>query len=144
MKGILRSVLVLFVIGVVLFVLIQFVPYGRNHANPPVVKEPPWKNPEAHTIARRACFDCHSHETVWPWYSNVAPASWLVQRDVDEGRMYMNFSNWQGVDLDELTRLVNSGAMPPPQYMPLHPEAKLTDQEKNILIEEVRSFTNQP
>ena len=60
-----------------LFLAIQFVPYGRDHSNPPVIGEPTWNSPETRALAVRACFDCHSNETVWPWYSNIAPVSWL-------------------------------------------------------------------
>ena len=63
-----------------LLCLAQLVPYGRAHTNPPVVREPSWDSPRTRELAVRACFDCHSHETRWPWYSNVAPVSWLVQR----------------------------------------------------------------
>ena len=77
----------LWVIGglVVAFALIQLVPYGRDHTNPPVTSEAHVGQSADAELAKRACFDCHSNETVWPWYSNVAPVSWLVQRDVDEG-----------------------------------------------------------
>ena len=78
-----------------LFVLIQVVPYGRNHANPPVLNEPRWDSPKTRQLAVRACYDCHSNETIWPWYSNVAPVSWLVQKDVDQGRDEINFSEWR-------------------------------------------------
>lgn len=64
----------------------QLVPYGRDHANPSVRDEPSWNSPETRTLAERACFDCHRNETDWPWYSHVAPVSWLVQRDVVQGR----------------------------------------------------------
>ena len=90
-----KKIFLWLVVGLVaLFVLIQLVPYGRNHANPPVVKEPEWVSPQTRQLAKRACFDCHSNESVWPWYSNIAPVSWLVQNDVDEGRRRLNFSEW--------------------------------------------------
>ena len=69
-----------------LSVALQLVPYGRDHTNPPVTRDAPWTRTEARRIAVGACYDCHSNETRWPWYSNVAPLSWLVQDDVDEGR----------------------------------------------------------
>ncbi|HEX2864506.1 MAG TPA: heme-binding domain-containing protein, partial [Deinococcales bacterium] len=75
------------------FLLIQLVPYGRAHAAPAVTGEPAWPA-GARQLAVRACFDCHSNQTVWPWYSNIAPVSWLVQHDVDEGRHWLNFSQW--------------------------------------------------
>src|SRR6056297_3230811 len=78
------------------FLVIQLIPYGRSHTNPPIVLEPDWDSPRTRELAERACFDCHSNETEWPWYSNIAPVSWLVQHDVDEGRHELNFSDWQG------------------------------------------------
>ncbi len=125
--------------GTVLFLLaIQLVPYGRNHANPPVVREPAWDSPATRALAKRACFDCHSHETVWPWYAGIAPASWLVQHDVDEGRKKLDFSDWtgkrKGENAKELTGEVRKGEMPPLPFRLLHPEARLTDPEKETLI----------
>lgn len=119
------------------FLLIQLVPYGRNHTNLPVVDEPNWPSQEVRALAERACFDCHSHETEWPWYTNIAPMSWMIQRDVEEGREHLNFSNWiQGEQhVDEVREVVGEGEMPPFNYLPLHPEARLTDAEKEILIE---------
>ena len=80
---------------VLALVAIQFVPYGRNHLNPPIGAEPTWDSPETRALAKRACFDCHSNETEWPAYSRLAPASWLIHRDVAEGRAVLNFSEWQ-------------------------------------------------
>jgi mono/diheme cytochrome c family protein len=77
-----------------LFLLIQLVPYGRDHANPPVTKSPAFVGAQTEQLFNTACGDCHSNLTTWPWYSNVAPVSWLVQSDVDEGRGVMNFSEW--------------------------------------------------
>jgi hypothetical protein len=71
-------------------IVIQVIPYGRDHTNPPVIEEPVWDSAQTRDLAVRACFDCHSNETVWPWYSNVAPLSWLVQSDVEEGRETLN------------------------------------------------------
>src|SRR5690242_6290427 len=76
------------------FLLIQLVPYGRDHTNPSHNVEPKWDKPATRALARRACFDCHSNKTVWPWYSHVAPVSWLVMKDVVDGRHEMNFSEW--------------------------------------------------
>lgn len=116
------------------FLLIQLMPYGRNHANPPVESEPNWDSPETRALAQTACFDCHSNETDWGrWYESVAPASWLVQRDVEEGRQHLNFSEWntggKPREADELWEVVKYGSMPPAQYLLLHSEAKLTDQQ---------------
>jgi len=120
-------------LGVVaIFGLIQLVPYGRNHVNPPIVQEPKWDSPQTRALAVRACFDCHSNETVWPWYSKIAPVSWLVQRDVEEGRESLNFSDIQSADheFQEAGETVLEGEMPPAQYFPTHPEARLSNAER--------------
>jgi len=118
-----------------LVLLIQLVPYGRQHANPPVIQEPQWDSPKTRELAQKACFDCHSNETVWLWYSNVAPVSWLVQRDVDEGREKLNFSDWgRAREKDEIIEVIQEGEMPMPIYLIMHPEARLTSTEKEALI----------
>ncbi len=135
---VLRSLLLI----MLLFVAIQAVPYGRDHSNPPAVDEPAWPNPEVRRLAERACFDCHSHATRWPWYASVAPASWLLQRDVDEGRRKLNFSNWRASkeDAGEAAEEVSEGEMPPWFYLPLHPAAKLTDAEKATLVQGLQAM----
>jgi len=121
---------------VILFMLIQLVPYGRAHTNPPVLQEPSWDSPQTHVLVQRACFDCHSNETVWPWYSNIAPVSWLIQRDVDEGREKLNFSEWSHgeSESDEIYEVVKEGQMPPSTYLITHPEARLTSTDKEALL----------
>jgi hypothetical protein len=119
-----------------LFLLIQAVPYGRSHSNPPVQAEPAWDSPQTRALARKACFDCHSNQTKWLWYTNVAPISWLSQRDVDGGRSSLNFSEWntpQDVSAGDITESVNGG-MPPWFYVLLHPSAGLSKSEKAQLI----------
>jgi hypothetical protein len=85
---------------------------------------------------KRACFDCHSNETVWPWYSYVAPISWLVYSDTMQGRSRLNFSEWnaRSRDVGEITGIIQEGEMPPAIYLPLHPTAQLTAAEKQQLI----------
>lgn len=127
---------IIILIGLIVFGLIQLIPYGHNHTNPSVVQEPAWDSPETRALAKRACFDCHSNETTWPWYSNIAPVSWLVQRDVTEGRSRLNFSTWgQGEqEVDEISWMITEGEMPPSFYLPLHPDARLTQAEKDALV----------
>jgi hypothetical protein len=117
---------------------IQLIPYGHNHANPQVVSEPAWSIPEVRDLAKRACFDCHSNETVWPWYSNVAPLSWLAQWDVDQGRQELNFSEWdsRSGNTDEVVESVQEGEMPPWFYKMIHSSARLTPAEINQLTQE--------
>lgn len=132
---------------VVLFGLIQLVPTGVSYTNPPVVSEPAWDSPQTRALAQRACFDCHSNQTVWPWYSRVAPISWLVARDVNEGRARLNFSTWgqpsQGgeggrgerVGASQLVRAVQNGSMPPSIYLLPRPSARLTADEQQQLVQ---------
>lgn len=118
-------------------VVIQFIPFGRSHLNPPATKEPPWNSPATRTLMRRACFDCHSNETVWPWYANVAPVSWLLQRDVEGGRGHLNFTEWDHPQrhAKDVATEVKQGDMPPWFYLPMHPAARLTAAEKQALID---------
>jgi hypothetical protein len=119
-----------------LLILIQLIPYGRDHTNPPEIAEPQWDSPQTKDLAVRACFDCHSNNTIWPWYSNVAPVSWLTQVDVDQGRRHLNFSEWgqRRQESGRIDRLINNGEMPPIQFLITHPEARLTETEKQALI----------
>jgi len=114
MRKLVTLLMIAAIVIVVLVLLIQFLPYGHTHTNPPVVKEPNWNSPETRQIAQKACFDCHSNETIWPWYSNIAPMSWLVQRDVDVARSRMNFSDWGriSVEVGEIIEIVSEGEMP--------------------------------
>jgi hypothetical protein len=119
-----------FLVG--LFGVMQLVPYGRARANPPVVAEPAWDSPRTRELAKRACFDCHSNETRWPWYAKVAPMSWAMERDVTAGRSVMNFSEWNRhyVMSSEAHHAVLRADMPLKTYLVLHDDAKLTHDEK--------------
>jgi hypothetical protein len=130
-----RLGLVVLVVVLALGIAIQAVPYGRQHTNPPVRSEPGWDTPETRRLAARACFDCHSNETVWPWYSHVAPISWLVQRDVDEGRRALNFSEWNRPQREarESAKTVREGEMPPWAYTIRSSSARLSAVEKQAL-----------
>ena len=130
----------LIAVGIAL-VGIQFVPYGRAHANPPVRAEPTWNDPRTRELAVRACFACHSNQVEWPWYSNVAPISWLVQRDVEQGRRKVNFSEFDRPQRDAqgAADQVEKGKMPQPYYVALHPEANLNPDERERLIRDFSS-----
>jgi hypothetical protein len=95
------------------------------------VVEPAWDAPRTRELAVRACFDCHSAETRWPWYAAVAPVSWVVRNHVDEGRAALDFSRWDapGEEAGEASETLLEGEMPPRYYTLLHPEARLTAQE---------------
>jgi hypothetical protein len=122
---------------VLVLVAIQFVPVDRS--NPRVTAEVP-APPEVRAVLRRACYDCHSNETTWPWYAKVAPASWLVAWDVREGRDELNFSTWdryangdQGRKLTESWKEVAEGEMPPRFYLAVHRDAVLTPEDRELL-----------
>ena len=127
-----RVLLVLAALGLA----IQLVPYGWNHANPAVAAEPRWDKPRTRELFFRACADCHSNETKWPLYSRLAPVSWLVYNDIQEGREHLNVSEWNRPQKDahEAAEELQKGAMPLPIYLPLHPEARLSPAEKAELV----------
>ena len=118
-------------------VAIQLVPYGRDHSNPPVTGEPTWDAPETRALARQACFDCHSNETQWPAYAAIAPISWLVQHDVDEGRAVLNFSEWSRPQQEakDASEEVREGEMPPTAYTLIHAHARLSSSDRDRLAQ---------
>jgi hypothetical protein len=129
------------------FLFIQLLPYGRNHENPSLRLEPLWDSPVTRALAKRACFDCHSNETAWPWYSRIAPGSWLVYHDVAAARNKLNFSHWQagkrtGEDAAAVAHQINKGEMPPFRYVLFHSEAKLSAAEKQQLRDGLQSTFN--
>ena len=119
------------------FAAIQLVPYGRDHTNPPVTGEPAWDGPDTRALARQACFDCHSNETQWPAYASIAPASWLVQHDVDEGRAVLNFSDWMRPqeEAKEAAEEIREGEMPPAAYTLIHAHARLGAADRDRLAQ---------
>lgn len=122
------GMLILFALGLV----IQLVPYGRTHSNPPVTRALAFDSPRTKDLFSGACGDCHSNLTSWPVESNIAPASWLIQNDVEGGRARFDVSEWDRsqVDPEEVARVISQGEMPPLQYKLLHPSARLSDAEK--------------
>ncbi len=127
--------------AIILLGLIQLVPFGRDHTNPPVTSEPKWSSPQARAIVKEHCFQCHSNESEWPWYSNIAPASWLISMDVIEAREHFNFSEWDTnpEKVDEMTEAVEKGEMPPIQYWLFHPGSKMDTRQKQELIQALES-----
>jgi mono/diheme cytochrome c family protein len=119
-----------------LLLIIQLVPYGRNHTNPPVRSEPAWNSAETRALVVQHCFACHSNQNEWPWYSRVAPVSWLIQRDVDEGRQTLNFSEWDRPqeEAGEAAETVREGEMPPWYYYLPRPQERLSSAERTALI----------
>lgn len=129
--------------GVVVLVMgivgIQLLPAGMSRDNPPIVREPQWDSETTRVLTVRACYDCHSNETYWPWYSYVAPMSWMILQDVHKGREVLNFSAWTPeqaaqIEPEEAVELISKDLMPLPYYEILHPEAVLTTVEEGQLI----------
>jgi hypothetical protein len=111
--------------------------------NPPVVQEPAWDSPQTRQLAQRACFDCHSNQTQWPWYDKLPVGSWLAVLDTFRGRRHLNFSEWginpagseRSRSANEIVRVIQNGSMPPGLYTLMHPNANLTDAEKQQLLD---------
>ncbi len=132
-----KSLLKILLTAVIVLVGIQLIPVTMNN---PSIEEDISASPDVKAILKRACYDCHSHETVWPGYSRVAPISWLLAWDVAEGREELNFSTWNRYGqkkrnklIKEIWEEVEEGEMPPWFYLPLHPEAKLSDSDRVVL-----------
>ena len=131
-----RLLVRLFALIVIVGLAIQLVPYGRDHSNPKTVQEAAWDSAETRVLASNACLACHSNLTPWPWYTKVAPISWLATRDVEDGRARLNFSEWQRpqeADLQAVVDAIRGKGMPPLQYRALHSAARLTDTERQQL-----------
>ena len=139
----------LFIIILTVFIIIQFFRIDKN--NPEfdktgdliVSENPPT---EIAQILRSSCYDCHSNETIWPWYSNIAPVSWMLQQHVTEGRGHLNFSLWSRIEgydklfiIEEIIEEIELAEMPLPGYLLVHANAKLTEEQRQLLIEWLRS-----
>lgn len=117
------------------FGALQLMPWSIER-NPPITQEPAWDSPQTRTLARQAgCMDCHSNETVWPWYSEIAPVGWLVVEHVADGRRQLNLSELDKPqdEAHEAGEVVLEGEMPPAYYVALHPEAALTPAQRQAL-----------
>jgi hypothetical protein len=121
----------------VAFIAIQLVPVNRT--NPPVQGDFRG-SAEVVSVLRRACYDCHSNETTWPWYSRIAPVSWVIARDVNKGRAALNFSTWKQLSAEKQAEAMNEsweevakGKMPTWYYVALHPEARLSANDQSVL-----------
>jgi hypothetical protein len=132
-----RLLLVFFAATIGTLIVIQAIPYGKNHTNPPINGEPAWSSPRTRELMVRACFGCHSNQVEYPSYASVAPISWMVQSHVDEGRSKVNYQEWNSGERGEDTiEVIQNGSMPPSFYTTFgrHPEAKLTKAEVAELI----------
>ncbi len=146
MKKVVKIILIVVIIA---FVVIQFFRpertttevYEESHITK-IMNVPD----DVHKILKRSCFDCHSDHTTWPWYTNIAPASWLVAKDVRNGRTKMNFSQWGRIPdakrearLESICEEITEGEMPLKEYLYLHGDAKLTPQDKDIICNWVKA-----
>jgi hypothetical protein len=132
-----RLLLVFFAATIGTLIVIQAIPYGKNHTNPPINGEPAWSSPRTRELMVRACFGCHSNEVEYPTYASVAPISWVVQSHIDGGRSKVNYQEWNsGERADDTIEVIQNGSMPPSFYTTFgrHPEAKLTKAEVAELI----------
>lgn len=148
MHNIKRNLILVISILVVGFLVIQLVPINRS--NPPVVTQVQWDSPQTKTLFYRSCADCHSNETIWPWYSKIAPVSWLVAFDVNQGRRELNLSNLN-TDPNRLSRIasrmdrtIQNGEMPPSQYLVIHSGAKLNTADKQALLSGLQATLANP
>jgi hypothetical protein len=132
-----KTLLMAAAIAGALLVALQFVPVDTS--NPPVTAniETP---ADVKEVLQRSCYDCHSNETRWPWYSRIAPFSWLVAHDVEEGREHLNFSEWDQLSaedqieaMEEAWEEVEEGEMPLWFYLPMHPEARISAADRAVL-----------
>lgn len=136
---------ILAVVLVVAFIVIQF--FRIDKANPPINEadkiEAAMAVPtDVYLILGRSCNDCHSNNTVYPWYSNIQPAAWFLKDHIDHGRRELNFSEFNTYTakkkkhkLEEICEMVESAAMPLPSYLWIHRDAMLSDTEKKILCD---------
>lgn len=143
-----KTVKTIIIIVAAAFIAIQFVPVNRdNPAGPDTFNAPA----DVKKIIERSCYDCHSNKTRWPWYAHVAPVSWAVAGHVHEGRRRLNFSNWQNMPAKNqwskreiLSDEIEEGGMPLPQYLPMHPDARLSEKEKQAVYKWARSKDGAP
>ena len=140
---------ILFILLITAFVVIQFI--GIEKTNPEfdsssdfiMMENPP---EDVAQMLRLSCYDCHSNETIWPWYSNIAPVSWMLEEHVEDGRDHINLNFWGEIDLEdrayvieEMIEEMEEGEMPIPGYLITHSNAKLSDAEKEKLFAWLRS-----
>ena len=130
---------------IVLFIVIQV--FRINKTITPVNEQTDFiavtqTNPEVATILKNACYDCHSNQPIYPWYTSVAPVSWWIKNHINEGSKHLNFSIWQTYTvkrkdhkLEECVEMIEEGEMPMNSYTWMHPEAKLTDAQQQLLID---------
>lgn len=121
----------------IVLVMMQFAPSSFDRTAPAVTGEPTWDAPQTRTVFMTACGDCHSNETRYPWYSHVAPVSWLIEKDIRNGRRHFNISEWDTSQRggEDAAQEVERGSMPVGPYLMMHPEANLSAPQKKAFVE---------
>jgi len=144
-------------VKIVLWVLVGLLVAAQlvrpKRTNPPVVPSRALEShvqvpPQVSSIMKRSCYDCHSSETVWPWYSHVAPVSWLIADDVNQGRSHINFQDWEAQEnpqeanehLRAICKEVQDGGMPPLTYRMMHKSSRLSSEDVNLVCSWAQSF----
>jgi hypothetical protein len=107
--------------------------------NPPVTNVVNWDSPQTQRLWNQTCGDCHSNETVYPWYSYVAPMGWLVAHDTQEGRRELNISENHRINVNKIISVIREGEMPPPIYTVIHRNANLSDADQQALLDGLRA-----
>ncbi len=125
--------------GFVLLQTVRFIIPEFQLDNPPVTHQTTWNSPETAQLWDQACAACHSNETVYPWYSYIAPVGWLVAHDTHEGREALNISEDSRVEWDEMIEVIEEGEMPPSIYVAMHPDANLNNTQREALIAGIRT-----
>jgi cytochrome c551/c552 len=135
-------------LSIVGFTCAQFLPVARVNAKADNAVVMQWDSPETMIVAQHACFDCHTNQTKWPWYSYVAPASWLTIDHVEGGRNEINFDALNEMPtrraantFKHFAEQMNGGLMPPADYMLMHPESRLTEAEREKLLKGLQQST---
>lgn len=130
-----RTLLIFFII----FILMQFIQTNKENIAQEKNLEMKVDNIEVYNILKTACYDCHSNETVWPWYSKIAPFSWVVSNHVTEGKKALNFSTWENYNQEEKEEKIKDiyrtayASMPLPSYIFAHENADLTKEQRNMI-----------
>lgn len=147
-----KIIKIIFALLAIVFILIQFIrPLRINPVSDKTRDITATINIPSNVkqILDRSCYDCHSNDTRWPWYSYIAPVSWLLAQDVNNGREKINYSEWGNYSLtdqvsnfDDIAKMVKNGEMPLPKYLFLHSDAKLTDADKDLLIKWANSMSD--
>lgn len=148
-----KYILILLPILILVFIILQFIkPDTKNpiEDNNKFITSHLSMPDNVYKQMEKSCFDCHSDRTKWPWYSNISPVVYLIKNDVDEGKEHLNFSIWGDYDksrkmdkLDGIETQVKDEEMPKSIYLPMHPEAKLSESDKEMIIEWARSSKDQ-